>query len=705
MTELNPNVVKLLKKRYLKTKEDGSQETPEEMFERVADHVGGAVSVGAWEAFKSVLCEWGSATNYFEEVMKSLHFMPCTPCLMNSGSPNGQLSACFVLPVKDTLLGPGSIMGTLQDMVAVHRSGGGTGFDFSKTRPKGSTVWSTGGKTDGPLSWISIYDEASEGVKQGGKRHGANMGILSINHPDILNFIKAKQDSGKYENFNFSVAVTDEFMEMLKETPDENWSAFFNNGDELIKEEFNVAELWNELCHASWESGEPGVFFVDVVNEFNPFEQKITSTNPCGEQPLLPYESCNLGHINLSKLYDPNDENFINRESFRKLCWLAVLFLDSCIDINCYPLEQIKDATFNTRKIGVGVLGFADLLLKAGIPYSSDRAVEIASSVAASLTGYTTEASIALGKALGNYPAGRKLELFPKRRNLTTTTIAPTGITSWICGASSAIEPVFAWEIDKYVLEQTMKEVHPIYAKWMAENELIDKPFETIKKLLPPWFEVAHDIPAEQHVKIQAAFQKHIHSGVSKTINLPESATPEDVSNIYKFAWELGCKGVTIYRDMSRDNQVLAKKGSRVKRIDIDRPDTIPGEIHKVQVDIGKEKLSNVYCTVGFKEPGVPFEVFIIAHPNKMRDVQFMETLTRCVSPCLRHQVPLPSLIKQLKKVEGTALGSLPLEVARVLELYTEDPTWVCQECNCRQPITGIARCRVCINCNHQECG
>jgi len=704
MTELNPNVVTLLKKRYLKIKEDGSQETPDEMFERVAKHVGGAVSVGAWEVFKSVLCEWDSATTYFEEVIKSLHFMPSTPCLMNAGSPNGQLSACFVLPVKDTLLGPGSIMGTLQDMVAVHRSGGGTGFDFSNTRPKGATVWSTGGKTDGPLAWISIYDEASEAVKQGGKRHGANMGILSIHHPDILSFIKAKQESGKYENFNFSVAVTDEFMDMLKENPGENWSAFFDNGDELIREEFNVGELWNSLCQSAWESGEPGVFFIDVVNEFNPFEEKITSTNPCGEQPLLPYESCNLGHINLSKLYDPNGEDFINHESFRKLCWLAVLFLDSCIDINCYPIKQIETATFNTRKIGVGVLGFADLLLKAGVPYSSDRAVEIADVIASSLTRYTDQASTVLGKALGNYPAVvmckdvSRRKHFPKRRNLTTTTIAPTGITSWICGASSAIEPVFAWETDKYVLEQTMKEVHPIYKKWREEN-----PPNTVN--LPEYFEVAHDIPAEQHVKVQAAFQKHIHSGVSKTINLPESATPEDISNIYKFAWELGCKGVTIYRDMSRDNQVLAKKGSRIKQVDVERPDSIPGEIHKIQVDIGKEKLSNVYCAVGFKEQGVPFEVFIIAHPKGMKDVQFMETLTRCVSLCLRYKVPLPSLIKQLKKVEGTALGSLPTEIARVLELYTENPTWVCPECNCRQPIEGITRCRTCRNCNHQECG
>jgi ribonucleoside-diphosphate reductase alpha chain len=455
--------------------------------------------------------------------MISGRFMPNSPTLMNAGKKHGQLSACYVLPIDDTL---DSIFDTMKNAAKIHQSGGGTGFSFSRIRPAGSAVRTTNGVASGPVSFLKIYDKATETIKQGGTRRGANMGILRVDHPDIFEFIDVKKSGQEVQNFNLSVAITDKFMASLR------------------KKDLAAVKIFDHIIHAAWSSGDPGLIFIDRINKFNPTPQvgKMESTNPCGEQPLLPYESCNLGSLNLSRYLQGGQ---IAWETFRQDIWTAVRFLDNVIDLNHFPLEECKEITLKNRKIGLGVMGFADLLLAMQIPYDTDEARKIGEQIMKFLDDEAKKASQDLAKKKGKFPNWKgsrwqKLKYAPMR-NATVSTVAPTGTISIIVGASSGIEPIFSATFYRNVLDgERLLETHPAAE---SAKEGVWSP--------------ASQVSIEGHVKMQAVFQRHSDSAVSKTVNLPREATPEDVGRAYMLAYDLGCKGITVYRDQSRPTQVL----------------------------------------------------------------------------------------------------------------------------------------------------
>jgi len=538
--ELTPNALKALEIRYLRKDEAGRpRETPEELFRRVARAVAGAEErYGGKKAAEE-------AEERFFELMSSLNFLPNSPTLMNAGTDLGQLSACFVLPVGDSLA---EIFNTLRDAVLIHQSGGGTGFAFSRLRPSGDRVRSTMGVSSGPVSFMRVYDAATEAIKQGGTRRGANMGILAIDHPDILEFIAAKNREGELTNFNISVTVTDAFMEAVGEGKDHSLR---NPRDGREVGRLSASEVFDTIAENAWRNGEPGLIFIDTVNNEHPAAHvgTIEATNPCGEEPLLPFESCNLGSLNLVRLADE-----AGRVDYRRLGeavrW-TVRFLDDVIDVNRYPLAQIAEITRNNRKIGLGVMGFADLLILQGVPYASEAALQTAAEIMSFIRQESVAASEELAAERGAYPnfAGsrRQQEGGAPMRNATVNTIAPTGTLSLIAGVSSGIEPVFAFEYERHVLGTVLKELHPLYSRLREQGrELEPQVFVTARQIAPEW-----------HVRMQAAFQRYVDNAVSKTINFPAETTVEEVKEAFLLAYELGCKGITVYRDRSRRSQVL----------------------------------------------------------------------------------------------------------------------------------------------------
>lgn len=573
--KLTPNALKVLESRYLRKDENGKIiETPTQLFQRVAQNVASAEKIynpgiSDDELFKT--------EEKFYRMMATLEFLPNSPTLMNAGGNLQQLSACFVLPVEDSME---SIFEAIKNTALVHQSGGGTGFSFSRLRPKGDRVKSTSGVASGPLSFMAVFDSATNVVKQGGKRRGANMGILRVDHPDILDFIICKDKEGVLANFNISVALTDEFMEAVQKG--EKYS-LINPRDGRKWSELDAREVFDKIVRHAWNSGDPGVIFIDKINRENatPKLGKIEATNPCGEQPLFPYESCNLGSINLIKMLVKKGKKYeIDWEKLRQTIRDAARFLDNVIDMNRYPLPEIEAMTKGNRKIGLGVMAFADMLIKVEVPYVSDKAVELAGEIMKFIDSEADKMSEELAKKRGSFPNWRD-SIFEERkrkmRNATTTTIAPTGTIGIIAGVSQGIEPIFALAYTRlsYIGGDPEKpvelvEVNPLFEEVAKKEKFYNEDLMKdiahrgstvgVEAVPPKWrrvFVTAHDITPERHVKMQSAFQKYTDNAVSKTINFPNEATIEDVKESYLSAYRLNCKGITIYRSGSKQLQIL----------------------------------------------------------------------------------------------------------------------------------------------------
>lgn len=588
--KITPNALKVLESRYLRKDENGKIiETPSQLFQRVAQNVASAEKIYNENITDDELFK---TEEKFYRMMASLEFLPNSPTLMNAGGNLQQLSACFVLPVED---GMSSIFEAVKNTALIHQSGGGTGFSFSRLRPKGDRVKSTSGVASGPISFMTVFDSATNVVKQGGKRRGANMGILRVDHPDILEFITCKDKEGFLENFNISVALTDEFMGAIakkKKYP------LINPRDGQVWAELDANEVFDKIVKHAWNSGDPGIIFIDRINEKNPTPKlgRIEATNPCGEQPLLPYESCNLGSINLAKmLVRKGGKYVVDWNSLRETVRNAVHFLDNVIDMNRYPLPEIEAMTKGNRKIGLGVMAFADILVMLEIPYASKEAVDLAEKMMKFIDDEGDKMSEEIAKKRGVFPNWRD-SIFDiqkrKMRNATTTTIAPTGTIGIIASVSQGVEPIFALAYTRlsFIGKDSEKpvelvEVNPLFEEvakreGFYSEELMKKiahhgTVVGIKEVPQKWqkvFMTAHDITPEWHMKMQAAFQKYTDNAVSKTINYPNEATIEDVKNGYMLAYKLNCKGTTIYRSGSKQLQILnvgvkkeKKDGERMK--------------------------------------------------------------------------------------------------------------------------------------------
>jgi len=560
------NSITVLERRYLKKDDSGKViETPRQMFERVTRTIAGVEKL------------YGKSRQRIREIEKEffdmivhLEFLPNSPTLMNAGTGSGlNLSACFVIPVDDSIE---SIFDGIKHMAIVQKAGGGTGFSFSRLRPAGDIVKSTTGVSSGPISFMQAYDAATEVIKQGGKRRGANMGILRVDHPDILDFIVCKEREGILRNFNISVAVTDKFMDAVEKDKDFN---LINPRNGKAAKTLKARAIWNLILTMAWKNGEPGVIFIDTINKFNPTPNvgQIESTNPCGEQPLLPFESCNLGSINLAKFVE---DSKINWEKLKTIIRLAIRFLDNVIDANTYPIPQIEQMTKANRKIGLGVMGFAEMLIQLGIPYDSEEAIKVAEDVMKFITQEGRKVSAELGREKGNFPnfKGSTLEKkYKTMRNATVTTIAPAGTISVIANCSSGIEPLFAIAYVRDVSESIgakLIEINPLfeniaikegfYSEELIKNISGRTSIQNVKEVpkgIKRIFVTAHDITPEWHVRMQAAFQKFTDNAVSKTLNFPNWATPHDIEKVYMLAYKLGCKGITVYRHGSRALEIL----------------------------------------------------------------------------------------------------------------------------------------------------
>ena len=732
--ELSENAKRVLERRYLKKDSKGRViETPEQMFRRVAHHIAKAERKYGDEAHVRRMEE------IFYEMMTQFRFLPNSPTLMNAGRKLGQLAACFVLPVEDSMEG---IFDALKNAALIHKSGGGTGFSFSRLRPKNSRVGTTGGVASGPVSFMKIFNTATEQVKQGGTRRGANMGILRVDHPDIMEFIHCKKNNRELNNFNISVAVTDAFMEAVKKDTDYD---LIDPRDGKKVGELNARDVYMALVRQAWENGDPGIVFIDRVNKDNPTPElgEIESTNPCGEQPLLPMEACNLGSVNLAKFVTENGAGpVIDWEGLKETVSYAVRFLDDTIDVSRYPLPEIDKMVKGNRKIGLGVMGFADMLYQLGVPYNSEKALEVAEQVMAFIQRESHEASKKLAEERGPFENFDK-SIFKDKvdcvyRNATVTTIAPTGTLSIIAGCSSGIEPLFALCFVRNVMDNDkLMEVNPYFEKVAHERgfyskELMDtiarkgsiQDLEEIPEDVRKIFVTAHDISPEWHVRMQAAFQKYADNAVSKTVNLPRNATVEDVLKVYNLAYELGCKGVTIYRDGSKENQVLslAQKGdseSSFMTAVKERPETLEGFTTKMVTGYG-----NLYVTVTEYE-GRPFEVFATIGKSGRSTTAKTEAIGRLVSLALRSGVHVKDIVDQLKGIGGEhpvfqkdgLVLSIPDAIARVLErryLKGKDGKQrgkreyslmgeTCPECG--ETISFEEGCMTCHFCGYTKCG
>jgi ribonucleoside-diphosphate reductase alpha chain len=774
--ELSENARIVLARRYLKKNEAGEPaEDPETMFWRVArtvaeeDRKYGA-SEGAVEQI----------AGEFYRLMTTRLFEPNSPTLMNAGRPLGQLSACFVLPVEDALSnGRDGIYDTLRAMALVHQSGGGTGFSFSRLRPSNDIVRSTMGVASGPVSFMSLYDQSTEVVKQGGTRRGANMGILRVDHPDIRGFITCKSDVTRITNFNISVAVTDAFMEALKD--DEDYDLISPRSGEVVGTE-NAREIFDMIVEGAWSTGEPGVFFIDQANLHNPVPHlgSYEATNPCGEQPLLSYDVCNLGSINVgafARTEAPSEalpQDRIDWDGLKRVVHMATHFLDNVIDANNYPLPEITDLARRIRRIGLGVMGWADLLVRVGVPYDSDEAVSLAKIVMGFIDEESRNASEKLAETRGAFPEwersiwgpdatcarhpnGGRLRPPRKLRNCNLTTVAPTGTISILADCSGGIEPLFAVAFMRNQAGALMPDVNKDFVRiaqregWYSEDLMrriaeeghihFDEVPEDVRRV----FVTAHDVTPEWHIRMQAAFQKHVDSAISKTCNFGEDATREEVREIYLQAYELGCKGVTVYRDCSRPMQVLstgktAKEVSgtgeaaeaeraallqeladareRIHQLEHER-ETIEHSLSEEQARSQKRllkrtrpaalrgitrkmisPLGDIYVTINEDETGKPFELFATLGKAGGAAMADVEAVGRLISLALRSGIALTEVHQQLRGIScDRAVGfgpnkvlSVPDAIAQAIELYQEEQAGVQQELPISQTVTSGAQ-------------
>ena len=636
----------VLQKRYLQKDEKSDAD----MFLRVAN----------------ALADNQEQSERFFTAMRDGKFLPNTPCLINAGveQSSGQLFACFVLPIEDSM---DSIFTTMRNAAIIHKTGGGVGFNFGALRPQNAPVNSTKGVASGAISFMTAYNAATETVKQGGVRRGANMGVFPVTHPDVLEFIKCKDDTTKLNNFNISVAITNDFINAVKNNDD--WHFMFN-GEHIEHAPIKARKIMDMIVEQAWKNGEPGILFIDEINARHPLEERVESTNPCGEQPLLPYESCCLGSVNLSKFV--NDDKTFDYTGFNAAIRTGVEMLDAMIDKNTYPLPQIKEKCLENRKIGIGVMGYADMLIKMGLKYGSEEALKITEEVAIAYCSFSEHSSENLAKAKGSFPAWEK-SLWSKgntkMRNATVTTIAPTGTISIIAECSSGIEPIFAPVTFVNRVDSSFVEIHPLIEVELKKHGLYDKFINekspNLKDYLPEMADVlviAHDVTPEQHVKTQAVWQRYTHNAVSKTINLPSDATREDVYNIYMLAHELGCKGITVYRDGSRGAQVLSTQSnddecSLGKAGDFDS--IVPTCRDVFGKTIGttnkyKAACGSLYITINRDSHGNIVETFVNVSKTGICKSN-IDGVSRMVSVALRSGTSVSEIIDQLKGINCAA--------------------------------------------------
>ena len=755
---LSENALTVLKRRYLLKDDKGKPaETPEDLFWRVARTIAAPDT-----RFGATADAVESVAEDFYRLMATRVWMPNSPTLMNAGRPLGQLSACFVLPVEDALSNnKNGIYDTLRSMALVHQSGGGTGFSFSRLRPKNDVVRSTMGVASGPVSFMSLYDASTDVVKQGGTRRGANMGILRVDHPDVLDFVTCKDDTTKITNFNISVGVTDAFMTAVEAGSDYD---LIHPKTKKVVGQLNARDVFDKIIHGAWKTGEPGVFFIDQANQYNPVPHlgSYEATNPCGEQPLLPYDVCNLGSINVGLFVTENRD--VDWESLKKAVHVCTHFLDNVIDANRYPLDEITDLANRIRRIGLGLMGWADFLVRMGIPYNSAEAVEWGRRMMEFIDDESKVESERLAKQRGPFPEweksiwgpdatcardakGNRIRPMRKLRNCNLTTVAPTGTISIISGCSSGIEPLFAVAFMRNQAGVLMPDVNEDFiaiAKregWYSEELMVKIAeaghihFDQVPAKWQRIFVTAHDVTPEWHIRMQAGFQEFTDSAISKTCNFSNEATEADVRAIYEMAFKLHCKGVTVYRDGSRDMQVLstgstakkvqegagtpgsrpgsaedtatitdlrstiaeleaelALKGKRLHEVESEnlqrrakrsRPELLRGTTRRLETPLG-----TIYVTITEDDRSQPFEVFMSlgkAGGALMADV---EAIGRLISVALRAGIPLSEIHRQLRGISSdrvTGLGpnkvmSVPDAIGIAIEKWMQDKAGVQQD-------------------------
>jgi ribonucleoside-diphosphate reductase alpha chain len=757
--QLTPNARVVLEKRYLIQENGRIGETPEDMFYRVA-----GVIAQAEELYGTTPEKIRELTREYYTIMANMEFMPNSPTLMNAGRDLGQLSACFVLPVEDSME---EIFDAIKHAAIIHKSGGGTGFNFSRLRPKNSVVRTTGGVASGPVSFMRVFNSATEAVKQGGTRRGANMGMLRIDHPDVLDFITCKENNKEITNFNISVAVTDQFMAAVKAGKE---YALIDPHTQSVVTTLPAKEVYDKIIDHAWSNGEPGVVFIDQINKDNPTPKlgAIEATNPCGEQPLLPNEACNLGSINLTMMITERDgQTVIDWQRLAAVTHIAIRFLDDVIDANIYPLEIIASMVKANRKIGLGVMGFADMLIRLGISYASSEAVACADKVMRFIQDEARQESQRLAEERGVFPnyEGSVYDGVMRLRNATLTTIAPTGTISMICGVSSGVEPLFAVAYTKTVMDGTsLVEVNPLFEDYAGKysfdsaelrEEIANQGSVSGLAEIPPWiqalFVTAQEIEPQWHIRIQAAFQKYTDNAVSKTINFANSATREQVSEAYMLAYDLDCKGITVYRDGSRDEQVLtlgtknkdgqaasvqqavvAPKVPFVPEINTvmprPRPTVTMGVNEKIRTGCG-----NLYVNVNKDDIGI-CEVF--TNTGKAGGCSSQsEAMARLISIALRSGISVDAIIEQMQGIrcpacirrEGVNVTSCPDAISKIIKKHSDGglvalgginvdtetqsrkqanedvASCVCPEC--ARPLNHESGCIVCNHCGYSKCG
>jgi ribonucleoside-diphosphate reductase alpha chain len=744
--DLSANAVTVLRKRYLRRTAEGEvTETPADMLWRVARTVASAEERFGGDSE-------GRAVEFYN-LMAGMEFLPNSPTLMNAGRRLGQLSACFVLPVEDSME---SIFEAVKHTALIHKSGGGTGFSFSRIRPRDDAVHSTKGVSSGPLSFMTVFDKATETVKQGGVRRGANMAVLRVDHPDILDFIDVKRDMGRLNNFNLSVAVTDSFMDAL-EKGDRYRLVNPRTGEPTGS--LDAGEVFGRLVDAAWSSGEPGLIFIDRMNEANPTPNvgEIEATNPCGEQPLLPYEACNLGSVNLSRMVtEAEDGPGIDWPRLGRVVRKAVRFLDDVIEVNRYPLPQIERMVAGNRKIGLGVMGFADMLFRLGVPYDSREGLDAAENVMSFIADRARQASTELARERGPFPNFRgstyQQQGLPEMRNATVTTIAPTGSISIIAGCSSGVEPAFALTYTRRNLlddGDELREANPHFRRAASRGGFLSdgllervaeeggcQGVEGVPEEVSRVFVTSHDIAPSWHVRMQAAFQKYTDNAVSKTVNMPRDATREDVAEVFTMARKLRCKGVTIYRDGSRDRQVLNIDRSPKPETEEEpreapppdageprpRPELTTGSTRRIQTGCGK-----LFVTINSDEAG-PFEIFTQMGKAGGCAASQAEAISRLVSLALRSGIPPANIWGELTGIschrvtwqKGVRIMSCADAIGKALQWHDtetagreagdegeQSPGNLAGACpNCGGPLKYESGCVACaLDCGYSECG